>query len=121
MGDRIVFSIKQDKDLSINLYSHWGGYGRFEDLARALRAAEPRWNDSAYASRIIVSQLVGDQWDQELGFGLWASSSDGDYGGDHPDITIDLVNKTVSDETGTHTFDQFINYHGVVVSTEQTG
>jgi hypothetical protein len=116
MGDRIVFSIRQDSNLSLNLYSHWGGYGRFEDLANALKAAEPRWNDSAYASRIIVSQLVGDQWNQELGFGLWASTEDGDYGGDHPDIVVDLVNKTVSDETGTHTFEQFITYHGSVTT-----
>ena len=111
MGDRIVYSIRQDKDLSINLYSHWGGYDRFVNLANALRAAEPRWNDSSYATRIIVSQLIGDQWNQELGFGLWASNSDEGYGGDHPDITIDLVNKTVEDETGTHTFESFINYH----------
>ena len=54
MGDRVVFTIKQDKDLSVNLYSHWGGYDRFIDLARALRAAEPRWNDTSYATRIIV-------------------------------------------------------------------
>lgn len=111
MGDRVVYSIKQDKDLSVNLYSHWGGYDRFITLAGALKAAEPRWNDMSYCTRIIVSQLIGDQWNSELGFGLWASNSDGAYGGDHPDITIDLVNKTVIDETGTHTFDDFINYH----------
>jgi hypothetical protein len=115
MGDRIVYTIKQDEDLAVNLYSHWGGYDRFVILARALQAAEPRWNDSSYATRIIVSQLIGDQWNQELGFGLWASNGTGmDYGGDHPDITIDLVNKTVEDETGIHTFEQFVNYHGAV-------
>lgn len=117
MGDRIVYTIKQDKDLSVNLYSHWGGYGRFEDLARALKAAEPRWSDSSYATRIIVSQLIGDEWNSELGFGLWASNGQGDYGGDHPDIIIDLVNKTVTDETGEHSFDSFINYHGMSTST----
>jgi hypothetical protein len=115
MGDRIVYTIKQDENLSVNLYSHWGGYDRFIDLARALRAAEPRWNDSSYCTRIIVSQLIGEQWSSETGFGLWASNGDGmDYGGDHPDITIDLVNKTVEDETGIHTFDDFINYHSSV-------
>lgn len=120
MGDRIVFTIKQDKDLSLNLYSHWGGYDRFINLARALEAARPRWNDSAYGSRIIISQLIGESWNEELGFGLWASKEDGAYGGDHPDITIDFVSKTISDETGTHTFDQFIAYHGSPVDlTEQ--
>jgi len=117
VGDRIVYSIKQDKDLSVNLYCHWGGYDRFVDLARALRAAEPRWNDGSYATRIIISQLIGDQWNQELGFGIWASSSDGAYGGDHPDIIINLINKTVEDETGTHSFDSFINYHSSLAKT----
>lgn len=111
MGDRIVYTIKQDSKLSLNLYSHWGGYDRFITLASALRAAEPRWNDTSYAARIIISQLIGDQWAEETGFGLWASNEEGMYGGDHPDIIVDLVNKTVIDETGTHTFESFINYH----------
>jgi hypothetical protein len=111
MGDRIVYTIRQDSNLSLNLYSHWGGYDRFISLANALQAAEPRWNDSSYASRIIVSQLIGSNWNEETGFGLWASDEHGMYGGDHPDIIIDLVNKTVQDETGTHSFTEFINYH----------
>ncbi len=117
MGDRIVYTIKQDSNLSLNLYSHWGGYDRFTSLANALNAARPRWDDSSYGARIIVSQLIGDQWAEETGFGLWASSEDGDYGGDHPDITIDFINKTVTDETGTHTFEQFIAYHGSLTAT----
>jgi len=111
MGDRIVYSIKQDSNLSINLYSHWGGYGRFELLAKALNKARPRWDDTSYATRIIVSQLIGDGWDDETGFGLWASNEHGAYGGDHPDIIINLINKTVEDETGVHDFDKFIDYH----------
>lgn len=113
MGDRIVYTIKQEEDLSVNLYSHWGGYDRFVNLASALRAAEPRWNDTSYATRIIVSQLIGDSWKDETGFGLWASNSSGEYGGDHPDITIDLINKTVEDETGIHTFESFVEYHSM--------
>lgn len=112
MGDRIVYVIKQDEKLSVNLYSHWGGYDRFINLANALKAAQPRWNDSSYGTRIIISQLIGDQWNDEHGFGIWASDEHGMYGGDHPDIVIDLVNNTVQDETGTHSFEQFINYHG---------
>ena len=65
----------------------------------------------SYCTRIIVSQLIGDQWAEETGFGLWASNSDGAVAGDWPDITIDLVNKTVTDETGTHSFESFIEYH----------
>lgn len=111
MGARIVFTIKQADGLRLNLYSHWGETERFVNLAHALNAAKPRWSDESYAARIIVSNLIGPQWDQETGFGLWASSEDGFYGGDSPDITIDLVTKTVTDETGTHSFEGFINYH----------
>lgn len=112
MGDRVVFTIKQEDSLSINLYSHWGGYTRFTDLAGALKAAEPRFNDISYATRIIISKLIGNDWDQEIGYGLWASNESGAYyGGDHPDIIIDLPNKIVIDETGTHSFESFINYH----------
>lgn len=113
MGDRIIYTIRQDKNLSINLYSHWGGYDRFVTLAKALKSAEPRWGDTSYAARIIVSQLIGTDWASETGFGLWASDEGGNYGGDHPDIVINLVNKTVEDETGTHSFDSFIEYHSL--------
>lgn len=117
MGDRIVYSIKQADGLSLNLYSHWGGSGRFVDLANALKAAEPRWDDESYAARIIISNLINSGWDSETGFGLWASNEEGAYyGGDHQDITIDIPNKTVNDETGTHTFEQFIAFHGFVAS-----
>lgn len=112
MGDRVVYSIVQDNKLALNLYSHWGGYDRFTALANALRTAQPRWSDSSYATRIIVSQLIGDQWNQETGFGLWASNVDDFYYvGDHPDIVVDLISKTVTDETGIHSFDSFISYH----------
>ena len=119
MGDRIVYTIKQADGLSLNLYSHWGGYERFTSLANALEVSRPRWSDEPYAARIIVSQLVNTEWGEETGYGLLASKEDGSYyGGDHPDITIDIPNKLINDETGTHTFEQFIAFHGVHL-TEQ--
>jgi hypothetical protein len=39
-------------------------------LADAVIAARPRWNDPAYATRIAISQIIGNQWDMETGFGL---------------------------------------------------
>jgi hypothetical protein len=112
MGDRIVFTLKQHDGLSLNLYSHWGGNERFTDLAIALYKARPRWTDENYCSRIIISNLIGTMWDSETGFGLWAGNSEGGfYGGDHPDITIDLTRMTVNDETGEHSWVDFCNYH----------
>ena len=113
MGARVNFIFKQSDGNAVGLYSHWGEDSWAEDLAMALKHAAKRKGDESYAARIIISQLINNQWDQETGFGLWASSEDGMYGGDCPDITINLVNQTVVDETGTHTFDSFISYHAL--------
>ena len=39
-------------------------------LADAVIAARPRWNDTAYATRIAISQLIKDDWNSETGWGL---------------------------------------------------
>jgi hypothetical protein len=112
MGDRIVYTIKQSDGLSLNLYSHWGGYDRFMVAADALNHARPRWNDESYCARILVSRIIGQDWNEETGFGLWAGNGEGMiYAGDHQDIIIDMSDKTVTDESGTHDWDKFINYH----------
>ena len=42
-------------------------------LADAVIAARPRWNDSSYATRIAISNLIGDQWNMETGWGLYVN------------------------------------------------
>lgn len=113
MGDRIVYTLQQGDGQQISLYSHWGGYNRYQALAYALDQARPRWTDESYCTRIIVSNLIGPDWAEETGFGLWAGEDNG--AGDHPSITVYLDIKQVEDETGYHTFDEFISYHGVRV------
>lgn len=109
MGDRIVHSLKQADGNQVNLYSHWGGYERYTALAHALDKARGRWTDESYCIRIIVSNLIGNDWDSETGWGLWAGE---DFGaGDYPSITVHLDIMQVEDETGFHTFDDFISYH----------
>jgi len=116
MGDRIVYTLKQSDTYAVYLYSHWGGSERYQSLAYALEKARARWSDETYAARIIVSNLIGPEWDSETGYGLWAGNGSGDmYGGDYPDIVIDLLKQTVEDETGTHSFEEFIKYHGAVL------
>ena len=70
MGDRANFGFKQSNDNTIFLYGHWAGHGMLERLANAVETARPRWTDEAYATRICVSQMVGEDWNQELGWGL---------------------------------------------------
>ena len=108
MGARVNYNIKQADGYYLNLYSHWGEYSRFMDVAYALDKARPRWSDESYCARIIISNLIGPEWAEETGFGLWASQEPS-Y--DNTWMTIDMSNKTVEDETGTHDWDSYINYH----------
>jgi hypothetical protein len=70
MGDRANFGFVQPNGNTIVLYGHWAGAGMLGRLADAVIAARPRWNDSAYATRIAISRIIGDQWNMETGFGL---------------------------------------------------
>ena len=70
MGDRANFGFKQSNENTIFLYGHWAGHGMLERLANAVEAARPRWTDESYATRICVSQIVGEDWKAETGWGL---------------------------------------------------
>jgi hypothetical protein len=70
MGDRANFGFVQPNGNTIVLYGHWAGHQMLGKLADAVIAARPRWNDSSYATRIAISQLIGDQWNMETGWGL---------------------------------------------------
>ena len=73
MGDRANFAFVQDNGDTIVLYGHWSGYKMLENLAEAVFKARPRWGDTGYATRIAISQLIGDGWDMETGFGLYVN------------------------------------------------
>jgi len=70
MGDRANFGFVQSNGETIVLYGHWAGYNMLGKLADAVIKARPRWNDESYATRIVISQLIGDQWNMETGWGL---------------------------------------------------
>jgi hypothetical protein len=71
MGDRMVIGFQaKPADSIIYLYSHWGGEAQKEILAHALQKAESRWSNSDYATRICISQIIGDSWNDTLGFGI---------------------------------------------------
>lgn len=77
MGSRTFWEIRTYKDApSIYLYSHWGGGDKWATTANALREAEPRWTDATYGARIFISQIIGNQWGEETGFGITAGPSD---------------------------------------------
>jgi len=57
-------------DPIIYLYAQWGGEAQKEILVNALQKSESRWTDADYATRICISQIVGDSWNDTLGFGI---------------------------------------------------
>ena len=77
MGARTTWAVKTEQGNAVTwLYSHWGGDSKLEDTAQALAKAEPRWSDSTYGARIFISQIIGDQWDSETGFGITSGTLD---------------------------------------------
>jgi len=71
MGDRMVIGFQaKPADPIIYIYSQWGGEAQKEILAHALQKAESRWSDFDYATRICISQIVNDGWNDTLGHGI---------------------------------------------------
>lgn len=110
MGARCTFVFKQSEDLAVALYSHWGEDSMHSDLAEALQHAALRYGDTEYYTRMAVSYLLKDSILDETGFGLYACNPNDLGFADHP-ILIDLTDNTITDETGTHEINSFVNYH----------
>jgi hypothetical protein len=112
MGARVHFMFKEVNDTAIGepaspsvvLYSHWGADSWEVDLACALSVAEPRWDDPSYATRIVISNLIGEQWKSLTGFGIYASTNMADPW--DLCVEIDFVKKTVDGVA----FDTFVKY-----------
>lgn len=96
MGDRAVIGIKERSNApTLFLYLHWAGSVSDVLLANALEKATPRikMGDGSYAQRIIVSQMVGDQWDSELGAGLYVGGTW--HGGDYDSMKVVDIERQV--------------------------
>lgn len=106
MGARINYVFNDGTEHAVALYSHWGETDWQQDIARAVYMAKPRWGDTSYATRIIVSQLINDSWNSETGFGLFAINPTNPYLGDFT-VVIDMVNNQIDG----HSFDEFCAYH----------
>jgi hypothetical protein len=93
VGDRANFAFVQPNGNTIVLYGHWAGGGMLAALAEAVTFARPRWNDPAYATRIAISRLIGDQWNMETGWGLHVNEI-GDN--EHKIAVVDFSQQTFS-------------------------
>jgi hypothetical protein len=106
MGARINFVFKDGTDSSVVLYSHWGQDSWETDLAQALEHSKPRWNDSTYGTRMMISYLIKDQVMDETGFGIYSVTGDNFDLGEQT-IIIDFVNKTITDNVPVQ-WDKFV-------------
>jgi len=74
MGDRSNIGIRQGENI-LFIYGHWMGKGNTTThLYRGLVESRGRWNDIGYATRIVVSQVIGSEWEQCLGWGLYINA-----------------------------------------------
>lgn len=123
MGDRAVAGIKADsKSPIIFMYRQWGGEVQNQIFANALDKARPRWHDDSYATRIMLSQMVGDDWNQELGYGIYVGGTS--HGADYNYILVADLEKQIvlicendnSDNVLAEIeFDEFITNYEVLV------
>jgi hypothetical protein len=72
------------------------------NLAEAVAKAQPRWSDPSYATRIAISNLIGDGWSMETGWGLHVNEI-GDN--EHKIAIVDFTQMTFS----LHEEDSFYN------------
>lgn len=107
MGARINYVFTDGTDHAVALYSHWGQTGWQTDVANALEHARPRWNDSSYGTRMMISYFIQDSLHAETGFGIYAIAA-GNYDLGEQTVVIDFVNKTVTDDVSVD-WDAFIN------------
>lgn len=106
MGARINFVFKDGTDSSVVLYSHWGQTDWETSIAAALWHSRPRWNDSSYATRMMISYLMRDSIMDETGFGIYSITGT-NYDLGEQTVVIDFVNKTVIDNVSVD-WDNFI-------------
>ena len=49
-------------------------------MARALEASRGRWSDNGYATRIAISNIIGEDWSTSLSWGLYVNEfGDNEY------------------------------------------
>ena len=107
MGDRANFVFVQPSGETIVLYGHWAGHNMLERLGEAVAKAQSRWTDPSYATRIAISQMIGDGWGMETGWGLQVNEiSDNE----HKIPVIDWLGQTMS----LHEEDSFYNEYNKV-------
>lgn len=98
-----IHVVDNDNDSGVWLYQHWDGYELSAVLQRAL-AKRWRWDDSQYLTRIIFSEMIKDNVDEESGFGISSQPWDGDTR-----LVVNVRNQTVSNGQNTWSFEEYLS------------
>lgn len=115
MGARTTWAVKTEEgNAVIWLYSHLGGDSKLADTMHALAQAQPRWGDPTYGARIFTSQIIGNDWDSETGFGISSGTADHcPFEESYDHVTVDFTKKLVTFGAFTFEFSEFLKYGGV--------
>lgn len=72
MGNRAAIGFRDNvSQCTLYLYLHWAPADDLELLlAEAIKHASNRWDDPAYATRMAICHIVGNEYDSEFGYGL---------------------------------------------------
>jgi len=97
MGARVNFIFNDGTDSAVALYSHWGADNWEQDLAQAIRHAQPRLGDTSYWTRMVISHLIQNELLDETGFGIYAVNPSSLVEDVFDEVVeIDLVKNTVN-------------------------
>lgn len=93
MGNRVNFGFRAGGN-TVFLYEHWNSGAIFAPLANALAfvRAAGRLGDPAYATRVCISQLIGNGWGSDTGFGITVNKLDDN---EHRVPVVDWDNQVV--------------------------
>ena len=117
MGARINFVFKDsEQGPVVVLYSHWGQTEWESDIAAALEHSRPRWSDSSYGTRMMISHLIQHSLLEETGFGIYAIDQDS-YDLGEQTVLIDWTTQTVTDNVSVN-FDKFVAAYSPLVSSQ---
>lgn len=108
MGARCNFIFKDSEEGPWTvLYSHWGETEWRRDLAIALNHARPRWSDTSYCTRMVISKLLEGSLLDETGYGIYAITKK-DLEGALLDLPI-IIDMTTQEVEGQY-WNSFIEY-----------
>jgi len=100
MGDRanivVCQKMSNGEEGKIFLYTHWDGCALPKILQDALIRGRGRWNDEAYLTRIIFSEMIKDSLLEDTGYGISLYAPDANH--THIYVNVDANMVTIGEK-----------------------